>query len=177
MFQNSSINKIYCPGDGIGIRVGLRSQILGVRLSSGAPIKLAIMIKINSDRSCGECTMCCQGHLTGSAHGFEFGPNKPCHWIRDSGCGIYPYRPDTPCKSFKCEWKVNKEIPEEFRPDKCKAIFVKRPMSETESRLDVVESGDVLSADVLHLIMILFQSHKYDHVQYQRGGAWYELKR
>ena len=26
------------PGDGIGIRVGLRSQILGVRLSSGAPI-------------------------------------------------------------------------------------------------------------------------------------------
>ena len=27
------------PGDGIGIRVGLRSQILGVRVSSGAPIK------------------------------------------------------------------------------------------------------------------------------------------
>ena len=27
----------FCPGDGIGIRVGLRSQILGVRLSSGAP--------------------------------------------------------------------------------------------------------------------------------------------
>jgi hypothetical protein len=25
------------PGDGIGIRVGLRNQILGVRLSSGAP--------------------------------------------------------------------------------------------------------------------------------------------
>ena len=27
----------FCPGDGTGIRVGLRSQILGVRLSSGAP--------------------------------------------------------------------------------------------------------------------------------------------
>ena len=27
------------PGDGIGIRVGLRSQILGVRVSSGAPNK------------------------------------------------------------------------------------------------------------------------------------------
>ena len=26
-----------CPGDGTGIRVGLRSQILGVRVSSGAP--------------------------------------------------------------------------------------------------------------------------------------------
>jgi hypothetical protein len=28
---------VFCPGDGIGIRVGLRSQILGVRVSSGAP--------------------------------------------------------------------------------------------------------------------------------------------
>ena len=27
----------FCPGDGIGIRVGLRSQILGVRVSPGAP--------------------------------------------------------------------------------------------------------------------------------------------
>ena len=26
-----------CPDDGIGIRVGLRSQILGVRVSLGAP--------------------------------------------------------------------------------------------------------------------------------------------
>ena len=32
----TSLNK-NCPGDGIGIRVGLRSQILGVRVSSGAP--------------------------------------------------------------------------------------------------------------------------------------------
>jgi hypothetical protein len=29
---------IYCPDDGIGIRVGLRSQILRVRVSLGAPI-------------------------------------------------------------------------------------------------------------------------------------------
>ena len=28
---------VYCPGDGTGIRVGLRNQILGVRVSSGAP--------------------------------------------------------------------------------------------------------------------------------------------
>ena len=28
---------LVCPGDGIGIRVGLRSQILGVRVSPGAP--------------------------------------------------------------------------------------------------------------------------------------------
>ena len=32
------------PGDGIGIRVGLRSQILGVRVSSGAP-SLVLIVK------------------------------------------------------------------------------------------------------------------------------------
>ena len=135
------------------------------------------MIEIKSDRSCGECTMCCQGHLTGFAHGFEFGPNKPCHWVRDSGCGIYPYRPESPCKTFKCEWKVNREIPEPFRPDKIKAIFVNRPQENGSTRLDVVESGQILSADVLHLLMILFNNHKYDYIHYQRNGNWYELKR
>ena len=30
--------KLVCPGDGIGIRVGLRSQILRVRVSPWAPL-------------------------------------------------------------------------------------------------------------------------------------------
>ncbi len=35
------------PGDGIGIRVGLRSQILGVRVSSGAPHRESLWITID----------------------------------------------------------------------------------------------------------------------------------
>jgi len=120
--------------------------------------------------------MCCKGHLTGSAYGFEFGPNKPCHFLRDNGCKIYPNRPDNPCKSFKCEWKVNHKIPEELRPDKCKAIFVKR-MVEGKIRLDVVEAGEPLSADLLHLIMVMFNNHIYDYVNYKYNGSWYELNR
>ena len=38
-YLHHNIKKENCPGDGIGIRVGLRSQILGVRVSSGAPIQ------------------------------------------------------------------------------------------------------------------------------------------
>ena len=34
--------RYFSPGDGIGIRVGLRNQILGVRLSSGAPNLLRV---------------------------------------------------------------------------------------------------------------------------------------
>ena len=37
-FESQSIYSLFCPGDGIGIRVGLRNQILGVRLSSEAPV-------------------------------------------------------------------------------------------------------------------------------------------
>lgn len=135
------------------------------------------MITINNDRSCGECTMCCQGHLTGTAHGFEFGPGKPCHWIRDSGCAIYPYRPDSPCKSFKCEWKVSKNFPLDYRPDKSKVIFVNRFLDDDKRRLDVVESGKTLDADMLHFIMQLFNDHKYDHIRYFYKDDWYELKR
>jgi len=134
------------------------------------------MIEIKSTRSCGECTMCCQGHLTGSAHGFEFGPGKPCHWISKKGCSIYPYRPYSPCKTFLCEWKNNTQIPESLRPDKAKAIFINRE-TEQGPRLDVVEAGDNLNADLLHLIMVLFNSGKYNHVRYQRNGDWYDLKR
>jgi hypothetical protein len=134
------------------------------------------MIEIKSDRSCGECTMCCQGHLTGTAHGFEFGPNKPCHWVRKSGCSIYDFRPYSPCKTFKCEWKINKSFPDEFRPDKIKAIFVNRQL-ETGDRLDVVEAGDALNAKLLHFIIQLFNDHKYKHIRYQYDNAWQELKR
>ena len=33
-----------CPGDGIGIRVGLRSQILRVRVSPWAPNFVAVVV-------------------------------------------------------------------------------------------------------------------------------------
>lgn len=132
---------------------------------------------INTDRSCGECTMCCQGHLSGSAHGFTFGPGKSCYWIRDSGCSIYPYRPENPCKTFKCEYKVNKEIPENFRPDRCNAIFVHRTLEDGTKRLDVVEAGKPLSDEILHFIMVLFNNHKYNYIHYQRNKEWFDLKK
>ena len=37
-----SVIIVLCPGDGIGIRVGLRSQILRVRVSPWAPYNAAV---------------------------------------------------------------------------------------------------------------------------------------
>ena len=134
-----------------------------------------IKIELN-ERKCGECSACCQGHLTGTAHGIPFGPNKPCQFVGGNGCMIYSYRPYDPCITFKCEWKINKDIPDEYRPDKCKAIFMHREV-KGKLWLQVAEAGRPLSADVMHFIMILFNDHKYDNVLYQRKGAWYELTR
>ena len=39
----------FCLGDGIGIRTGLRNQVLGVRVSPGAPINGPLNLK--SERS------------------------------------------------------------------------------------------------------------------------------
>ena len=36
-YNYHDVQKAFCPDDGIGIRVGLRSQILRVRVSLGAP--------------------------------------------------------------------------------------------------------------------------------------------
>lgn len=134
------------------------------------------MITLNNDRSCGECTMCCQGYLFGEAYGFNFQLGKPCHYVRKSGCSIYDYRPYNPCKTYKCEWKKNKNIPEEFRPDKAKVILTER-VEDDRVYLQVLEAGGKISDDMLHLIIKLFNDHKYDWIRYSRNGEWHELKR
>jgi hypothetical protein len=135
------------------------------------------MLIANNDRPCGECTMCCQGHLSGTAHGYEFYKGRPCVWIRKTGCSIYDYRPENPCKTFKCEWKVNRSFPESYRPDKIKTVFVHRRLEDGSRRLDVLESGKILDKEILTFIQKLFDDHKYNHILYQYKDNWYELKR
>jgi len=73
-----------------------------------------------SDRSCGECNICCtvfsvpeveqrQGHLCS-------------RWSRGVGCTIYRNRP-VACRSFNCSWLMYKSIPNELRPDKCGVVI------------------------------------------------------
>lgn len=115
------------PGDGTGIRVGFKIPILRVRLPPGAPPKQSIMVKlVPMSRPCGPCIACCQGHLTGEAHGSKFYPGRPCAFISRQGCTIYPARPEDPCVSFECAYKYMHSIPEWLRPDRSNVIFVQR---------------------------------------------------
>jgi hypothetical protein len=77
-------------------------------------------------RSCQGCTRCCEGWLSGRAHGHEFGPGRPCGWLGKTGCVIYSSRPQDPCRSFECEWKINSLIPPELNPKHSKVIMLSK---------------------------------------------------
>lgn len=80
-------------------------------------IPIALENKSKADRTCGKCTKCCDGWLSGVAYGHEFRPGVPCHFVTRQGCSIYPIRPDEPCKTFRCHWKENTQIPDWMQPN------------------------------------------------------------
>ena len=79
-------------------------------------------------RSCGSCTACCDGWLTGNVRGHEFGPGTPCHFRGLGGCTIYDDRPADPCRGFVCGWLHNgSPFPDSFRPDRLGVIIMAKP--------------------------------------------------
>ena len=69
-------------------------------------------------RSCGECTVCCDGWLSADIHGHKMGDGQPCHFLKGGKCSIYGSRPKV-CRSFECGWLMaGSRFPEEWRPDK-----------------------------------------------------------
>jgi hypothetical protein len=72
-------------------------------------------------RSCGDCTFCCKPLAIEELQkpaGILCGHCKP-----GVGCGIYPDRPEA-CRGFQCAWLTTDILPEDWRPDKIKAMVV-----------------------------------------------------
>ncbi len=41
-------------------------------------------------RSCSDCTKCCEGSLSGEVFGKTFYSGKPCHFVKlNEGCSVY----------------------------------------------------------------------------------------
>lgn len=69
-------------------------------------------------RDCGTCTKCCEGYTSGGAYGVKFGNGVPCFFLEiNVGCTIYEDRPRHPCQTFKCQWIIDKDLPEHFKPN------------------------------------------------------------
>jgi hypothetical protein len=77
------------------------------------------------NRSCGECTACCDGWLKINIHGHDVFPGKPCPYSTGKSCRIYVNRPDDPCRQFVCAWLAKgSRLPEAFRPDRLGVIIL-----------------------------------------------------
>jgi Fe-S-cluster containining protein len=77
---------------------------------------------IVAGRECGTCTLCCK-----VAAVEEVGkPNGAwCqHCLKGQRCTIYPSRPQS-CRSFYCQWMLEKGLGPEWKPERAKFALVK----------------------------------------------------
>ena len=108
---------------------------------------------MDTKRTCGTCTKCCEGYLSGEAFGHTFYPGKPCHFIAiGKGCSIYDKRPQDPCVSYKCGWLTSEDIPEWMKPSDINAIIDMRKIEGIEY-LSVIEAGETLKSEVLSWVI------------------------
>lgn len=125
-------------------------------------------------RSCGNCTKCCDGWLTGNIRGHDVFPGKPCFFVTIGvGCNDYHNRPHT-CKSFECQWLLDSNIPETLKPSVSDIIITKQDIDEIEY-IKIVEAGNP-NAENLKLIIDYYSASninwwcEIDQVNYVNGS-------
>ena len=127
----------------------------------GVKQETSVQLRIR-ERSCGTCTKCCDGYLSGEVQGISFFPGKPCHFVDvNSGCSIYEDRPENPCKSFKCQWLVDPNFPEWAKPNLINAIFNAHHIGE-HFYYSLMEAGEKLDAKILSWAITYMTINKFN---------------
>lgn len=124
-----------------------------------------IIIPIKQERECDGCTKCCDGWLSGTAHGHEFYIGKRCYWKGKKGCNIYESRPHNPCVTFKCFWKYSKLVPKQFKPNEIGVIIVER-FENQFTFVDVNFGGKDLSDAVIDWCHQMYTEKKIANIRY-----------
>jgi len=117
--------------------------------------KQKVIEKFKNNRNCNGCTKCCEGWLSGNIYGYKKYTGRPCHFVKSDGCSIYKKRPQDPCRSFKCEWLINLDIPEWLYPKESKVIIKKENINNIPY-LRVVEAGEKLSVEILNWLLLKY---------------------
>lgn len=134
-----------------------------------AAVFIAQTIKSNQSRSCGNCTKCCDGWLTGTIHGIDMYPGKPCHLVKNNfGCTDYENRPDDPCKRFSCLWLINNDIPEYFKPNLSEYIIVDANLNGIDY-VKLASAGKNPKAELVDWIIEYAISHGLN-IWYEQDG-------
>lgn len=122
--------------------------------------KIGIGIGKKEERSCGTCTKCCEGWLSATINGQEMFPGKPCYLVEiGKGCSDYKNRPYDPCKTFKCMWKAETIVPEQFSPEATGIILTKQNINGIEY-LTAVNAGKEMEPDFISWFVTFCVSRK-----------------
>jgi hypothetical protein len=120
---------------------------------------------VSIERTCGDCTSCCEGWLYGEAYGHQFNPGQPCFYLCKSGCSIYEKRPEDPCRLFKCVWLEEADVfPEWMKPSESNIICIEREWvnekKETTAYLAFTATGKEIDTKAYHWIMKFHYENK-----------------
>jgi hypothetical protein len=77
--------------------------------------------KVVPGRSCGTCTLCCKA--VGVAEIAKPGGVWCQHCVSGKRCAIYQQRYGS-CRTFYCEWMMQKALGPEWKPDRAKFVLV-----------------------------------------------------
>ena len=129
-------------------------------------------------RECGDCTACCEGWLSGVVNDREFYPGMPCHFKGCNGCSIYEDRPESPCKTYSCEWLKNDNVPEWMKPSKSGVIITAKdwthPDGSKQVFLEILEMGKKIDSTVLNwLFRTYLRTQVPMKIQIEGGYNWY----
>jgi hypothetical protein len=126
---------------------------------------------ISTKRSCGDCTLCCEGWLGNVSHGYEMWPGRKCQFVSlEKGCTIYDQRPDT-CQKFECQWLSDERIPEWMKPNKCGVIIREREIDGVKF-LEILEAGQKLDSEILSWALNAMTGRVFTNLKYQVSSGW-----
>lgn len=72
-------------------------------------------------RECGECIACCK-FVEINEPELKKPVDVLCKHCTGHSCSIYDSRPSV-CRGCYCVWRVEKDLPDDMRPDKCGVMF------------------------------------------------------
>lgn len=133
-------------------------------------------------RQCQPCFACCQGWMSGEILGNQVRAGHPCPHGSGKGCDVYADRPEDPCRTFVCSWRVDHSpLPDWMRPDQCGAIVLLSFAWQGETVISVVPAGRVVPERTLEWLKAYAIRHNRPMLIHERtvdlNGKFVGLKR
>lgn len=132
-------------------------------------------------RQCMPCTACCGGWLYAEVNEHTVKPGHPCPHSVNQGCGIYAQRPNNPCRTFVCSWRVaGSPLPDWMRPDLSGVIVLLSLPWEGELVISAIPAGPEIPQKTLEWLQAYARQHQRPLIYYTRvieNGEYRGLKR